>query len=70
MHCGGAPACVGDCNGDGAVAVSELITIVDIALGNLPISACVAGDSNGDCLITIDEIITAVNNTLSGCRGS
>jgi hypothetical protein len=68
MHCGGAPACVGDCNGDGAV--SELITIVDIALGNLPISACVAGDSNGDCLITIDEIITAVNNTLSGCRGS
>jgi sugar lactone lactonase YvrE len=69
MHCGGAPACVGDCNADGAVAVNELITMVDIALGNMPIAACLAGDSNGDCLIAIDEIITAVNKALNGCSG-
>jgi hypothetical protein len=59
--------CVGDCNGSGEVTVNELITMVNIALGNSPVSACSAGDANGDGEITVNEIITAVNNALSGC---
>ncbi len=67
MQCGGGPACVGDCNGDGKVGVSELITMVNSALDNSPTMACTAGDANGDCLISIDEIIAAVNHALNGC---
>ena len=59
--------CVGDCNGDGQVTVNELIVMVNIALGNAPLSQCTAGDANTDGEITINEIIAAVNNTLSGC---
>jgi hypothetical protein len=60
--------CVGDCNGSGEVTVNELITMVNIALGNSPVSACAAGDADGDGEITINEIIAAVNNALNGCR--
>ncbi len=61
--------CVGDCNGDGTVSISELITMVNIALGNADVSACTAGDQNGDGAIEINEIIGAVNNALNGCGG-
>jgi len=59
--------CVGDCHDSGAVTIADLITMVDIALGELPVSACTAGDANGDGEITIDEITIAVNNALSDC---
>ena len=61
-------ACVGDCDGNGAVTVHELITMVNIALGNTPISACNAGDAEGDGEITITDIIAAVSNALAGCH--
>ena len=61
------PPCTGDCSGDGAVTVDELVTMAGIALGNLPVSACVFGDANHDAQITIDEIVAAVNNALGGC---
>ncbi len=57
--------CVGDCTNDDSVTVDELITMVNIALGNTGV--CSAGDANLDGGITIDEIVTAVNNALSGC---
>jgi hypothetical protein len=38
--------CLGDCNGTGRVTVDELVTIVNIALGNLSASSCQAGDAN------------------------
>jgi glucose/arabinose dehydrogenase len=60
-------ACVGDCGGDGTVTVDELLTMVNIALGNSDVSACNVGDVNGDRHITVDEIITAVNNALNRC---
>jgi hypothetical protein len=59
--------CVGDCNGDMVVTVDELLTMVNIALGNANVSACTAGDANGNGQITVDEILTAVNNALNGC---
>jgi hypothetical protein len=60
------PPCLGDCDGDGTVTVNELLTLVNIALGNLPLSACIA-DTNGDGTVTIEEIVAAVRNALQGC---
>lgn len=62
-----AETCIGDCNDDGSVTVDELLTMVNIALGNASVSACSAGDANGDGQISIDEILSAVNNVLNGC---
>jgi CSLREA domain-containing protein len=59
--------CVGDCNGDGEVTVDELLTMVNIALGNLPVTACPAGDGNGDDEVTVEEILLATNHALRGC---
>jgi len=61
--------CAGDCDGSGEVTINELITLVNIALGNSPVSACPAGDVNGDGMIAINEIVAAVGNALNGCPG-
>jgi Carboxypeptidase regulatory-like domain len=62
--------CVGDCNGNGQVTVDEILTMVNIALGNTPVTTCEAGDANHDGQITVDEILTAVNHALNGCSGA
>jgi hypothetical protein len=59
--------CVGDCHDTGEVTVDGLIIMVNISLGNTPVSACPAGDANGDGQNAIDAIILAVNNSLGGC---
>ncbi len=61
------PPCSGDCNGDGKVTVDEILTMLDIALGNVSVSACPAGDLNLDGQITVDEILVAVARALNGC---
>ena len=61
------PSCAGDCKGDGAVTIDELITLVNIALDAANVSACAAGDANGDGAITINEVVIAVNAALNGC---
>jgi hypothetical protein len=57
----GAP-CGGDCNEDLDVTINELLTMVNIALGNTDILACPVGDANGDGDIAVNEIIAGVNN--------
>lgn len=61
------PLCVGDCDGNGTVIISELITGVNIALDRADIAVCRAFDANGDGRVTINELIAAVGNALSGC---
>jgi len=61
------PVCTGDCDGDRAVVINELLTSVNIVIGNQPLSACSALDSSGDGTAAINEIVQAVNNALSGC---
>ncbi|HSP99120.1 MAG TPA: hypothetical protein VL049_18000 [Candidatus Dormibacteraeota bacterium] len=66
----GSPAhaqCGGDCNGDGMVAINELITGVNIALGSSQVTACQSFDANGNGMVAINELIAAVNNALAGC---
>ncbi len=60
-------SCTGDCNGDGVVAVNDVIAAVNIALGRSPLSGCLTADVNGDEALTIGEILAAVNELLSGC---
>jgi len=55
----------GDCNGDGIVSIDELIKGVNIALGNLPVTACPAFDTNHNGQVSIDELIAAVNVALT-----
>ena len=62
-------SCVGDCTATGSVDVEDILTMVNIALGNVPLSSCLAGDANDDGQITVDEILTAVSNALYGCGG-
>ncbi|MBX3027459.1 hypothetical protein KF840_21395 [bacterium] len=63
----GTGGCAGDCDGDGQVAISELIRMVNIALGTTPVAQCPAGDGNGDGTITISELIAAVSRALTSC---
>jgi hypothetical protein len=59
--------CAGDCDGNGAVNVSELIVAVNVALDNQRVTACRAVDTDADGRVTINEIITAVGNALNNC---
>jgi hypothetical protein len=59
--------CIGDCNGDNMVAINELITGVNIALGSTPLEQCPSFDADGNGEVGINELITAVNNALNGC---
>jgi hypothetical protein len=62
-------ACLGDCNSNSQVSVSELITGVNIALGTQSIDTCSALDANPpDGAVGIDELIQAVNNAMNGCQ--
>jgi hypothetical protein len=58
--------CVGDCDGNGTVTVSEIIIGVDIALGTEDVTACGAFAS-GDGTVGITQLVQAVNNVLVGC---
>ncbi|MBI4514540.1 MAG: hypothetical protein HY699_01830 [Deltaproteobacteria bacterium] len=62
-------ACVGDCSADAEVTVDELVTGVNIALGNAALVACPMFDAGQDGEVTVDELVTAVNNALGGCPG-
>ncbi len=65
----GSPRCTGDCDDDKSVGISELVTMVNIALARAPIDACLNGDSNGDGEIQINELVLAVGHALDGCFG-
>jgi dienelactone hydrolase len=59
--------CVGDCDGDGAVTIAELIGGVAQSLAPGAPQTCGAFDRNGDSRVTIDELIAAVRSALDGC---
>jgi hypothetical protein len=61
-------ACVGDCDAGGSVSINEIITLVNIALGNAQPSVCPHGVSSG-AAVDIALIIQAVNAALGGCSG-
>lgn len=70
--CSGAPCVaysrrhVGDCNGDDAVTVDEVITSVNIGLGASAVDTCAEADGDRDYRVTVDEVITGVTAALEG----
>jgi len=60
--------CVGDCGGTGSVTINEIITLVNIALGNTQPSACPHGVASGS-EVNVAMIIQAVSTARSGCGG-
>jgi uncharacterized delta-60 repeat protein len=59
--------CPGDCLGDGVVAISDLITGVNIALERAALDGCANLDRDGNGRVSIDELIGALNSSLGGC---
>jgi hypothetical protein len=62
----GEPLCVGDCDGDGAVSVSELVRGIDRGLARGG-SDCPFSDREGDGNVDLSELIAAVSNSISSC---
>lgn len=62
--------CVGDCTPDGHVTAAELLTGIQIALGNAPLTACPLLDRDTDGMVTIDELLPAVTAAVRGCSGN
>ncbi|MEO8605342.1 MAG: choice-of-anchor V domain-containing protein [bacterium] len=63
----GPATCGGDCDGDGSVAINELVAGVNIALGSAALSTCPSFDSSGDGSVAINELLSAVSHLLNGC---
>jgi hypothetical protein len=63
--------CVGDCDDDGAVRINELILGVNMALGNVEVSACPSFQCVQDVEgVLVNCLLLAVNNALSGCASA
>jgi len=58
--------CVGDCGGTGTVGITDLVTLVNIVLGNVDESVCQQGIPSG-VKADISTIIQAVNDALGSC---
>lgn len=60
-------SCAGDCDGDQAVSIAELISAVNIALGKREVDGCPTVDTDGDGVVRVNELVTAVSRALRGC---
>ncbi len=49
------------------MTVAELVSAVEIAQEQGPLSACAAADRDGDGAVTVDELIAATRAALTGC---
>jgi len=61
------PYCVGDCNRDGVVQVSEVVGGVRILEGEKSMRECRALDLDENNLATVGELVRAVDAALDGC---
>ena len=64
---GAAAQCVGDCDGNNAVEINDLILGVNIALRTQPVTACPAFDCQSSGTVPINCLVQGVNNALNGC---
>lgn len=60
--------CAADCDGNGTVAINEMIVCVNIAAGSVDPETCPACDPNDDARVTIDELIVGVSSLLGICH--
>lgn len=62
-----AQQCVGDCDGDNAVQINELILGINVLLGDTSVAACPAIDCAQPHGLVVNCAIEAVANALDGC---
>jgi hypothetical protein len=69
LLCGAAFAqpCAGDCDDSGDVSLGEVVTSVNVGLGQ-PMSECANLDMNADDHADINELVSAVSNSIHGCN--
>ncbi len=65
-----AGSCTGDCNGDRAVTIDELISGVQLALTGRSAGACARFDPNADDRVSIDELVEGVERAVNRCPGA
>jgi hypothetical protein len=63
----GPQLCVGDCDGNHTVSITELTLGVLIITGERSLAFCPALDANADATLEINELIGAVALALAGC---
>ncbi len=63
-------ACPGDCDGDAAVGIADLVLATAISLERQPLDHCPSADLDDSGRVTIDELVSAVGHALDGCSGS
>ncbi len=56
--------CVGDCDANGEVAISELISGVNVALGTALLSTCESFDADDSGSVEIDELVAGVGHAI------
>lgn len=62
-----AAQCPGDCSGDNAVTVAEVMTCAKIFLQRSEPDVCPAADPDGDGKVPIHEVVRAARSFLFGC---
>jgi len=60
--------CAGDCDGNGAVDIGELVTATAAALDPRSPLPCAAADTDGDGRVDVANLVAAVDAALAGCR--
>lgn len=63
-------SCPGDCDFSDDITVDELVTGINMALGDATLAWCVGFDPSGDGQVSVDELVTNINFALAGCPGS
>lgn len=63
-------ACVGDCDRDCRVDVTEILTAVQIALGDQQLVRCAYADRDQSGSVEVDEVLSTVDAALTGCAAT
>ncbi len=62
--------CSGDCNGDGAIRIDDIVLGASIALANADVAPCASMDRNSDGRLSVAELVRATWLALTGCSPS
>ena len=62
-----AQVCTGDCDNDTVVSGAELLSGVDIALGDAALASCAVLDTNQNGRVDIGELVSAADTSLGQC---
>lgn len=59
--------CAADCGLDGTVTVDELVSAINVSLGDASLARCLPADPDGSGAVTVDELVRGVRAIFDGC---